>query len=250
MRRCYFCVLTMPRSGSTWLISLLKSHPEISPYGELFLMRPVAEKNKWLVEQNPDRFIHYKTNSKKIRPLALFSYMKYVHNFSNNYICGFKIMANQLKRFPELIFVLLFYRYRILFLVRENTLESCISEYISRAAGLSHSTTSSKVSRVRINPDKLIKDMLMRQRRIFVLRTILSILPIKVHEIRYHELREKPQDECKSVFRFLGLSNIDVAVNSDLRKQVSSPYREVLENYDDIARALERAGLADNIPKH
>ena len=32
-----FAVLTFPRSGSTWLMNMLDSHPEVAAYDELFL---------------------------------------------------------------------------------------------------------------------------------------------------------------------------------------------------------------------
>ncbi len=75
-------------------------------------------------------------------------------------------------------------------------------------------------------------------------------LPLRIHKIRYHKLRSNPQEECKKIFEFLGLSNINVEVSSDLQKLVTSPYKEVLENYDEIARAVEGAGLAEYLPEN
>jgi LPS sulfotransferase NodH len=122
-----FCVITTPRSGSTWLATLLDSHPQIKSFEEPFIWR--ADRPNWTDQEFPT-YYDYKTSVHQKSIFTLFKYLDILNSYKSETdfnIIGFKIMYNQIQENPEVMVKLLLDKYRIIHLIRQNYLDVIIS---------------------------------------------------------------------------------------------------------------------------
>jgi LPS sulfotransferase NodH len=238
-----FCVLSTRRSGSTYLVSLLNSHPAVEAFEELFLMRPAGERLSWVGKGSPERFYYFRHKTPHPRPLSTVQYLNFVHSRGPAHgAVGFKLMVPQARALPELLVALPLLRYRIIFLVRSNVFEQCISDYVSRSSRIPHSLETFPVEPIHVDPVRLIRDM---QRIIHVFRithSLLSVLPVACWRLQYERLRMDPIEECRHLFEFLNVDP-DVIACSPLKKRVTVPYSTIIENYAEVSAALADAGF-------
>jgi hypothetical protein len=243
-----FCVLTVPRSGSTHLVSLLNSHPQVSAYEELFLARPVRKEMCWVAEGSPERFFHFRQKISWPRPISTFRYVSTIHGFDHTAnAVGFKLMVAQAISFPELLACLYGWNYHVLFLVRRNLLEECLSAYIRLKTGISHSREVEWIRPVEAPVSQLLDAVKRRRRQLEILERLLRVGPYPSMRIEYERLRDSPDQECKRILRFLKV-NPDVKIESKIKKRVTVGYDTLLNNYGELYAAFTEAGLGEYLP--
>jgi len=241
-----FAVVTTPRSGSTWLLELLNSHPGVAAFEELFLDRPVRERYAHVAAGSPPRF----RERRKVvgaRPMAVFRYLAEVHEYrAGAQATGFKLMTSHIRALPELVPAMLRHRYRLIGLKRANLFENCVSLHISKASGVAHQAgPRGEAPPVEIDAGALVRDMTGRRRALAGIDALLGSWPCPVLKLAYEDLAADPQAACDRIFGFLGLE--PAPVEGRLAKIVTRPYRETIGNYTEVAAALAAAGLGAHL---
>ncbi|MBC7236744.1 MAG: sulfotransferase domain-containing protein [Chloroflexi bacterium] len=240
-----FCILTTHRSGSTWLMDLLASHPRIRAYGEIFVQR------QWhLLQQHPEwydlyahiqppiYFYEYQEQSSRRRPWITFDYLDLVCGPSPDYdVVGFKLMYIQLKRLFELAWKLKRDRYRIVHLVRNNYLDIVISNEMRKVRDLAHANHEVPPAKVYLEPKALLYELYRAKRRRRRGDWVLALTGMEKLEITYDELCNTPETAMARICAFLSVPPAEL--RSDFRKLNRQPHWESIANYEEVRRALK-----------
>jgi LPS sulfotransferase NodH len=238
-----FLILSTQRSGSTWLVDTLASHSQIKAYTELFLMNgdgcPDWSKYKDIVYWNTFR------DSKKIQNKGasdislLWEYLKLFYNRGEPNIgaYGFKLMYDQLKRYPAIVVYVIVNRVRIIHLYRENIVASVLSNVLRGARKKAHTTSNEELEQVYIPLDisSTKREIFWQCRKIELMKAVLRVLPVKVMSLSYESMVADPN--ClRDVFIFLEVKNLDI--KSDLKRVGRKSIKEEISNVDDLLEAL------------
>lgn len=239
-----FCVITTPRSGSTWLATLLDSHPQIKSFEEPFIWR--ADRPNW-TDRNFPSYYNYKTNAPK-SPFTLFKYLNILSNYKSDTefdIIGFKVMYNQIQENPEIMLKLLLDNYRIIHLIRQNYLDVIISRAAKKQHRIAHSNqVQSKTKQVTLDTEHLIEDLDRCQRNNKLFRPLLKIMPLPVLEITYESMQQDYNRVLRLVADFLGVSSNSITFQSDLKRINQGKYSEKIANYDEVVKTLSRSSYS------
>lgn len=237
-----FCVITTPRSGSTWLATLLDSHPQIKSFEEPFIWR--ADRPNWTDSDFPT-YYNYKTSAKKKSIFTAFRYLDILDSYQAETdfdIIGFKIMYNQIQENPEVMLKLLLDNYRIIHLIRQNYLDVIISRAAKKQHRIAHSNTvQSKTKQVTIDTSYLIKDLDRCARNHLLFSSLLKIMPVKVLEITYESMQEDYNKVLCSVADFLNVSSDSIAFKSDLKRINQGKYSDKIANYQEVLETLSNS---------
>lgn len=227
-----FFIFTTQRSGSSWLVSLLNSHPDIKAFHEIFLEKPSIEKNL-------PQFHIYRQNNPARRPLATFRYLKLLDSYPVHHeTIGYKVMYNQLIRCPELLAAFAIGRYRIIHLVRDNHLDRFISSESMRESGLEHSKVEVKAKPVEVDTDNLIKYLSWQEKQVKLARLILRLLPNQAIEISYDDLTSNNEDTMSELSKFLRVNKRQHSFTSQRRKIHTGSLENKISNYSQVKETL------------
>ena len=234
-----FCVITTPRSGSTWLATLLDSHPRIKSFEEPFIWR--ADRPNWTDLDFPT-YYNYKTNAPKKSAFTAFKYLDILDSYKAETefdIIGFKIMYNQIQENPEVMLKLLLDKYRIIHLIRQNFLDVIISRAAKKQHRIAHSSkVQYKTKQVEIDTSCLIEDLDRCTRNHKLFRSLLAIMPLSVLEITYESMQQDYNKVLSSVANFLNVSSESITFKSDLKRINKGEYADKISNYDEVLATL------------
>ncbi|GGD35989.1 sulfotransferase family protein [Sinisalibacter lacisalsi] len=231
MVRPLFLTLFMARSGSKFLRSLLNQHPDAHDFGEFF----------------HDREKRFPTDA------ALFEGLGEVL-LSPCPVRGIQFRyPRHFTEIPE--FVQILDRHpasvRVLLLKRRNTLKGAISqqnaEALKRVTGKTHLFRASdlqKVEKLRLDIPRALKECRDRERLDNQYRAWASAR-FEALDVYYEDLLRDRESVVKGICSFLGLNPFKPGSlrESELVKVTSDDLSEAIENYDDLARALNAEGL-------
>lgn len=234
----HFILLTTPRSGSTWLGSLLDDHPDITMYGELFLPHDVPAKYQVLRQNDPQKFFRFRETSRLRRPKVTTAYLDHVFKEAEKSV-GFKLMAYPLLTHPEIIFYCKKHKIRLLHLTR-NTQDRVLSYAIAELENNFHNLGQDidKKNKITLSV-KRVKKLYKKQTILSkALRLIINNISHLSLSIEYDELLQNKADTLQKIYDFL---NVPAHTpNSHLQKNLTRPYPEIIENYDDIEKIFKR----------
>jgi LPS sulfotransferase NodH len=248
MSQVPFVVLTITRSGSTWLVSLLDAQPGLTAYGELFLDQPGST----FIEQHqgaapPPRFSFVKEKLGSWRWLQLYRYFHQLGDAAAPHEAyGFKLMLH--RKTLDILAMLVVQRYRLICLVRDNVFEGAVSRLVLELTGQAHGSTAAAEQRFRLDPGALVREMQKRRRGIDGLHTVSRLWPWPALVVRYDELREHQQATLERILRLLGRPQPALSVASPLVRRIQRPYDELFENVDELVAAVDRARLSAHLP--
>jgi len=246
-----FVILTITRSGSTWLVSLLDEQPDLVSYGELFFDQPgqtFIEKHQAPTGSSPPRFHHIKAELGRLGPLRPHRYLGRVRECAaDKRAYGFKLMLHS--RSLPVLATLALHRYRLICLIRDNVFEGAMSRLVMDMTGDAHGeTAAAPEQRLRVDPEALVREMKKRRRGIDGLRLVARLWPWPKLVVRYGELQARQQETLQQVLDLLQLPAEARAVVSPLVRRIQKPYEELLVNIEEIVAAIERERLADDLP--
>lgn len=236
-----FVVLATQRSGSTWVVDMLDSHPQVTAYGELMLSpekdmmlpRDVEYFSEFLARQSP--------RARRLGSHVLsLRFVAGVFERTNGDAIGFKLMYDDFMRNPELLGYLAAKRVRIIHVVRENVLDVVISREAAQAKGLYHVWGERQVEPVSVELDTkhLIGRLRMLELQQRFARRWVPLLRTPVYEAVYEELLRDPSGFGK----LLGVLGADAsrsgALGSSLKKVVRNDHADVIANYEAVRRVL------------
>lgn len=244
-----FFLMSTQRTGSTWITDLLNSHPNVASYTELLL-----EIGRGLPEWGRYRDVPYwnsykasedQASGKRLRPALLFRYLDGVfRNHPNKGAIGLKVMYSQAYRLPEILAYIRWRRISLIHLVRRNSLDIVLSGLAKDLRARAHATTASDIEAVRLNIDvqALVHQIGKLERQRKVARAALRSLAVPYYELVYEDVASDPA-AMDAAIDFLGLA--PVALTSGLRKLNPQSHRDLIENYEDVRRALEKTRFGE-----
>jgi len=232
-----FIILTSPRSGSTWLVSLLNQMADTTTYGELFL--PRKRSGKWDADFAHLRFVEARQAGRHNRPAEVFKYLDTLYQQPG--AVGFKLMYSHLRRYPELMVYFLVHRVRVIHLVRKNPLDILISRAVKRKLEQAHRLANAPpVEGVQVEPntDTLLKKLQIKQRKMNRARHLLRWSGLRQLEVGYEELQKDPS-VFSGLCQFLSIESDGKMPVSKFQKVRRDSQIKVLKNYGEVRQVLE-----------
>lgn len=231
-----FFVCSTQRSGSTWIVDLLDSHPAIAAYSELFL-----EGGTGTPDWGGGRDLPFWSAWRAGRLAAeapLERYLNQVfHPRPGVRAAGFKLMYGQAGALPELLPALAARGARAVHLVRENLLDVVVSHEAAAARGIYHArgTAPADAAPVRLNAGELVARLTGSERSVVRARRRLAELGLPAIEIRYEDVAAD-RAALTPALRLLEVE--DRPLRSSLRRLVRADHPAVIENYAEVGLAL------------
>ncbi len=219
---CKFLIFAQGRSGSTLLIDLINSHPDVFAYGEIFDHRVMQNVN------NPVRFAEG------------------LCCLSRKPVCGFKAMIYQLERDQKqdpkkVLKAFQENGWKILYLHRDNLFHHAISDIKSDMTNTFHSYEKKDGEK---NPKICIEPNLLRQtldfRRDCEQRELKVLEDIPHLHIRYEKdllSDESKQATLNRIFSYLGLKPHTAATR--MKKVISKNLEDEIDNYRELVDGLK-----------
>jgi LPS sulfotransferase NodH len=237
-----FCVLATQRSGSTWLISLLESHPQIKAFSELFVgeifAHPSDEYLPWS-DESLSLFYEFQKANPGIRLSQIFRYFETLSYYPGNHrAIGFKLMYSQLAKRPEILLKLILGRYKVINLVRENPLDIIISKANMQRTGSPHFKQEQALQAIELPPALLLKELKKQNTKTELVRTLLNFLPLEVLNITYESLCENRSTVFASILNFLEVEDSKIDLNSKLKKISKGRYSQKIANFEEVKATL------------
>ncbi len=234
-----FILLTTPRSGSTWLDTLLNDHTDISMFGELFLPYDVPKKYQELRKNDPEKFFRFRAKHKARRPKITNAYLDYVFAQSEKTV-GFKLMAYPFISHPEVILYCRKNNIHLIHLTRD-TQQRVISYAIAEKRDNFHSLSEEddqNTDTIRLDPYR-VKKLYKKQKLLSAtLNTLVKNISCPYLSIDYQDLIENQDEKLKEIYEFLSVSPHTPI--SELKKTSVIPYEDMVENYQAIERVFKK----------
>lgn len=240
-----FVLLSTQRSGSTWVIDMLNSHPAILAFSEL-LLENASGRPKWGGSKKMEFWNDYfdrANNSDSELGLIFQDYLNEVFKFSNEIkVIGFKLMYGQLGAFPDGWNYVLENRVAIIHLIRRNFLNVFISRELAHARDLYHLREDKNLDSLRIKFDTSHLKSLLDQhgQQVRRMKRLCTSENVPYLEI-YHENLLQNHSNFNEILEFLSLPAPHPALHSELRKINTFSQRKVIENYTDVAKVLKNS---------
>jgi LPS sulfotransferase NodH len=237
-----FVLLSTQRTGSTWAIDMLNSHPHVVAYAELFMHDGIG-RPKWAGETDLvfwRTFLreHGQPGNRLRRTALLWQYLDRVYAGRPGVdAAGFKLMYSQLDVSRPLVPALALRRVRVIHLVRRNVLDVLVSLHAIGARGALHARGAVPPVRVRVPTGDLVQRIEEHERAVDTARTRFAKLRLPWREVAYEELVAAPAEQFGALFEFLG-TDPDAVPSSPLTKLNPLAHEELIENYDEVRDAL------------
>ena len=238
-----FVLLSTQRSGSTWVIDMLNSHPNVVTYSELLLQdgrgRPrfgaqdMVFWESFCIEQKLQR---EKADEKKL----FFQYLDNIFKRKPGIAAtGFKVMYGQYGAYPDLRDYLLSNRTHIAHLIRRNYLDVIMSRKVAAARDVYHVRLKDNTTTptIRLNITKLLDHLVRQEKAIQGASKRYSSLGLPYVEV-FHEDLQSDQANFDTLLKFLNIGTSGIQLTSQLRKIITTRHSEVIENYSQVKQTL------------
>jgi LPS sulfotransferase NodH len=249
-----FILIANQRTGSTWIIDLLNSHPHITAYSELFhganYGRPKVGGNRDILVWNSYAASQGSPRGRLERMRLCFQYLdEEVYRPRNGSgAAGFKLMYNQAAFEIYLLAYLKVRRVSVIHLIRRNHLAGILSEEAVLVRNVAHAQAGSAVAPVQFELDThtLITRLQARAQSVREAQDFLSQMGTPYSEIYYEDLREDASG-IQETMRVLGVDATDFEPSSSLQKLNPTDHRQLIENYDEVHELLKGTAFFDQL---
>jgi LPS sulfotransferase NodH len=257
--RCYphehaglrpFVLLSKQRSGSTWLMDLLDSHPQVRVYAELFHAsgygRPRVGRNRDVLYWKSYTALHpARTRMEKLRLYFQYLDSEVFRPRPGNAAVGFKLMYNQAATELGLLAYLCVRGVSVVHLIRRNHLDAILSEETSLLRGVAHAESGARLDELQIelDPLTLLKRLEQRESEIQSASRFLVAEQIPHHEVHYEDLVDDPE-ALEPIQNFLEVPESE-SLTSGLTKLNPTSHRRLISNYDEVREVLTGTRFAD-----
>jgi LPS sulfotransferase NodH len=246
MPRRLFVVLTLARTGSSWLVDLLNSHPQVVAYGELFALHGREENGEKYGRQDFPYFESYVRERRRLRTrlrlVAQIDYLNDLTQMSAPSSVGFKLTYKEAALHPGLLTTLTLRRTPVVHLIRSNALDAIVSWEAARNRRifhLRHGEESPPFAPVRLDASGLAQQLDWREFAVTRMRTRILTLRLPYVEAFYEELvGPRREEKVAGILEFLGLELPPGLLTSNLRRVSDVPTSAAIENFDEVCDAL------------
>jgi LPS sulfotransferase NodH len=238
-RATKFLVTCPARTGSTMLMTLLQSHPDVCAHGEV--LAPTGPLEIYGINYRLDPPIEQALRAARDRDAVRFL-REFIWEPGHRVVAGFKGKYEELLR-PEYHSVLEHVTWApdeilVIHLWRENLLERFVSQYLAVKVygryNLRSADQRPAEPTLRLSADECRADFERTERRRDQFRHRLA--KHRVLELTYEDLVEGRDDVLTRVQEFLGVG--ERALESPLVKMRTRTARETIENFDELATAF------------
>ena len=244
-----FVLVTEGRTGSTWVIHLLESHPEIVCFGELFhenFYGTLPDGSQDIVTWNSYTASLPRAHGRIERFRMYFKYFdQYIYRQRpGRKAIGFKLSYTQAVRGFAILAYLKAHRVSVIHLLRRNHLDRILSEDAIHARAQLHARVGVTVAPVQIHlePESLLRRIEDRDQQNRSAREFYSKLGVPCFELFYEDLL-KDQSAMVGVLRFLGVDPTQ-PLHSPLQKLNPTDHRQIIANFDEVRDVLEGTPFA------
>jgi LPS sulfotransferase NodH len=240
-----FVLVARQRSGSTWLADLLNNHPSIKMFGELFLWRVRSADIR--LDEFPGYYDYASQMRFVIRPVSIFRYLDRFY-LQQEKAVGFKLMYSQFRHFPEVLLYLRLRKIPVIYLVRQNYLDSVISLETAFTRGRFHSDRAADLSAnnaIYLEPAATLRKIIRQERQHKLVKLTLRLLGLDYCSVNYENLCADTRSTLAEILAFLNLEPLDMALQSQFRKLVTKSHRDGIANYDELKRVLSNTRYID-----
>lgn len=230
-----FIVLSTQRSGSTFLVTALSSHPRIHCYEEIFLR----------TNHNSETYLTYRTATLNRRLAHLFQRKQLIAEYLMNLYTasepsgdavGFKLMYPQIRQLPEITAWIKEHKIKVIHLIRQNTLKVIVSHQAAKKRKLYHLTRPlEQVSKIHLPPRKVKTSLVYLTQQVQKYRRIFADNPYL--EVTYESFVAHQDYETQRILQFLQIEPF-IPLTSPLVKINPDSLPELIENYEEITRVL------------
>jgi len=254
-----YVIVTMHRSGSTWLSSIMESHPQVENFYEIINMkrlRQILSKSK-RQSQLIQKFLNRTSNNDHIEevwPTSEFLDMMYSPP-KNPQIqaTGFKWMLNQgiLGNVEETIQHLNNRNVRVIVLLRKNAIRRAISSWHQNCGknekyNVKDKSTMKETGPSEISPQFLAREVSKWAGKALILRRIHKMAKNSLF-LAYEDLAEDPSRYLEAIQNFIGVddqaSKMSLGVYQKLHQGAIG---ELVADWEGTRKALEtNTPLAD-----
>jgi LPS sulfotransferase NodH len=254
-----FIILANQRSGSSYVVDFLNSHPEAKVYGELFMSSPKRQRPLW--KPNDLEFArafvnrHTRRRTGLARPYWTWRYLERVFDQPAARAAGVKLTYDQIRVWPETLPYVAVRRVGVVHVLRRNLIDIVLSDLVRQRRGvwqiandgrpqLPGEKRSPDDTKIRLDPDELMRSLreLAFNRR--VVRTWLSVTRTPTLEVEYERLVTGPE-QFADVLEFIGLDPGDWRLlKSGLDKMNTRTHAELIENLGEIESRLSETDFA------
>lgn len=246
LRTDLYMIACAARTGSTMLVRLLRSHPQLISHGELWGGDAMVGMDGHLAK-SCDEVPGFQQTLEQLR----FEHPErvlYKHFFDARgaHACGFKLKFDELvqPRWQEVRrLVETDTDIGIVFLHRDDLLQRYLShQVVLRQTGVTNVASGGTLPHIEpfeVDIENCIADIVETRRRRYEFET--SFAAHRCLHLHYEALAADPQGECDRVFEFLGMPSAPVRMATE--KLVREPPQRLVLNYDALMEALRNAGL-------
>ena len=233
-----YIILTTQRTGSNFLATKISGHSDVQYLGEVF-----RETGK--MQEVPFSYYSFKRKDFSSRLKSIFSkntlaneYLDFVFDYGEKEIVGYKLMVEELRKFPELKNALLNRDIAFLKLKRKNILKRLISFQMAmkNKKWLFKKGEEVKVKTLTLDTKKLISELEENERE----EAVIDGFGNNEKSIElYYENITTDTEEISKVLKFIGANvDEDSTLETYLKKQTDDDLTKVIENYAEVESCL------------
>lgn len=244
--RRLFVVLTLARTGSSWLVDLLNSLPHVVAYGELFALHGREENGEKYGRQGFPYFETYvRERRRRLAPLRLVSRIDYLNDLTRMHAAmtvGFKLTYKEASLNPGLLSILTLRRTPVVHLIRSNALDAVVSWEVARSRRIFHLQDGEPLpplAPVRLDAGGLAQQLDWREFGVTKMRARILNLRLPYIEAFYEELiGPRGEEKIAGILEYLGLEVPPNMPKSGLTRVSDVPTNSAIENFDEVCDAL------------
>jgi len=233
-----FVLLSLKRSGSTYLVSALNNHKDVTCAGEIFKynepLRIINPEFSYFNSRNENlnsKFLHFTNRGKLVN-----RHLDKIYDQNSNSIFGFKLMPRQIQRFPESKNYIIKHKIPAILLIREQYLERMISIKVASNTNIYGSNSEhKKIDKIFIDTTSLIEELEKMESQGNEMKEIAK--KTKHLVISYEDLTLNKIEETKQeIVNFLGITSD--GLESPLKKMIKKPMSSIIKNYSEVEKVI------------
>jgi LPS sulfotransferase NodH len=231
-----FVVISTQRTGSTLLIKLLDSHPEVLCAGEIFYPPSGSE---YAIRRYIDQSLGRSLKNQIARRRLVKEFLDDFYSQQGYSAIGFKFMYSQARHIPRCYPSVMRYlednHIHVIHGVRNNLLRVVLSRVSSKSSGVYRSTTPVERKPIYLPPKALVKELSRLREEGSRWEDRLSSLPYM--QVDYESLMSNRGAEEQRILEFVGAEKA-AELTSPFTKLAAKGVKEMIQNYDEVAREL------------
>lgn len=235
----HFCIITAQRTGSSMLVDLLNSHPELICYREVFLDQveiPTEIHYIDFVSKN----IKNKLKHRFFRKNNIYNHLDNLYKRTKK-VTGFKLMINQIMQYPEVLDYLYKNKIKLICLKRNNLVERYFSLERAIRTGLWWTRNKKDVQpiKIKLKTENLIKklnQLSLEDKEISRISEKSNAILITYEDL---QLKASFDKQVSNIEAFLGVHNRKL--HTIHQKITTSPLSENISNYTEFVETLKNS---------